>query len=83
MQILVPTEQVERQWGLKPPAVVVHNKFGWAAVPQMWVFSLCTAVLAMPWPKLAVVAQVVCRNLLLQTGTSFWHSLEFGSGKQH
>ena len=83
MQILVPMERVEQGRGLEPLALVVHNKFGWVVVPQMWAFAPRTAVLAMPWPEPAAVAQVVRRNLLLQTGTSFWHSLEFGFGKKH
>ena len=83
MQILVPTEWVEQVWGLELFALVVHNKFMCVAVPQMWAFSLCTAVLAMPWPEPAVVEQVVCRKLLLQTETSFWRSPEFDFGKQH
>ena len=65
MQTLVPTEQVEYGWGLEPLALVVHNKFGWDAVPQMWAFSPRTAVLAVPWPKPTAVAQVVHRKLLL------------------
>ena len=83
VQILVSTERVERGWGLEPLTLVVHNKFGWVVVPQMWAFSPCTIVLAMPWPDPAVVAQVVHRKLLLRTGTSFWHSPEFGFGRQH
>ena len=80
MQILVPMEQA---WGLEPLALVVHNKFGWAVVPQMWAFSPHTTVLSMPWPEPTAVAQVVRRKLLLWTRTSFWHSPEFGFGKKH
>ena len=76
-------EQVEQGRGIEPLALVVHNKFGWAAVPQMWQFTPHIAVLAMPWPEPAAVVQVVHRNLLLRAGTSFRHSLEFGFGKQH
>ena len=83
MRTLVPTERVERGWGLEPPTLVVHNKFGWATVPQMWAFASRTTMLAMPRPKPTAVAQVVRRKLLLRTGTSFLRSSEFGSGKQH
>ena len=83
MQILVPTEQVEQRWGLEPLALVVHNKFGWDAMPQMWAFSLHTAMLVIPWPEPGAVAQVVHRKLLLRTRTSFWCRLEFGFGKKH
>ena len=69
--MLVPTEWVEQGWGLEPLALVVHNKFGWAVVPQMWEFAPRTAGLAMPWPEPAAVAQFVRRKLLLRTGTSF------------
>ena len=56
MQILVPSERVEQGRGLEPLAMVVHNKFGWAAVPQMWAFTPRTAVLAKPWPEPVAVA---------------------------
>ena len=49
----------------------------------MWEFSPRTAVLAMPKPKPIVLAQVVRRKFLLQTGTSFWHSAEFGFGRKY
>ena len=39
VQTPVPMERVEQGWGLEPVALVVHNKFGWVAVPQMWAFS--------------------------------------------
>ena len=83
MQTLVPTEWVE--WGrrLELVALVVHSRFVGVEVPQMWSFSPHTAVLAKPWPEPTVVEQVVCRKLLLWTGTSFLHSLELGFGKQH
>ena len=83
MQILVPTEWVEQGWGLEPLALVVHNKFGWATVPQMLAFSLHIAVLAMPWPKPVAVVQVVHKKLWLRTGTSFLHSPKFCFGRKH
>ena len=83
MRILVPTEWVERGWGIKLVAMVVHSIFVGVVVPQMWEFAPRTAMLSVPRPNPAVVAQVVHRKLLLQTGTSFWRSLEFGFGKQH
>ena len=45
--------------------LVVHSRFVRVAVPQMWEFSLHTAVLAKPWPEPTAVAQVVCRKLFL------------------
>ena len=83
MQILVPMEQVERGQGLELVALVVHSIFVGVVVPQMWAFSPHTTMLAKPWPEPTVVAQAVCRRLLLWTGTLFWHSPEFGFGKQH
>ena len=83
MQILVPTERVEQGQGLELLALVVHNKFEWVVVPQIWKFPPHTSMLAMPRPEPTAVAQVVHRKLLLRTGTSFWHSLEFGFGKKH
>ena len=71
MQILVPIEQVEQGWGIELLALVVHNKFGWEGVPQMWEFSPCIIVSSMTRPDPAVVVQVVHRKLLLQSGTSF------------
>ena len=69
--------------GLELVALVVHSRFGWVTVPQMWEFSPHTVVLAKPWPKPAAVAQVMRKMLLLQIGTSFWHNLEFGFGRKH
>ena len=69
--------------GLEPLVLVVHNKFGWVAMPQMWEFSPCIVVSAMPRLDPAAVVQIVRRKLLLRTGTSLWHSLEFGFGRQH
>ena len=69
--------------GLELVALVVHSIFLGVVVPQMWEFSPHIAVLAKSWPEPAAVAQAVRRKLLLQTGTSFWHSPEFGFGKQH
>ena len=69
--------------GLELFALAVHSRFVGVVVPKMWAFSPHTAVLAKPWPELAAVAQVVRRKLLLRTGTSFWHSPEFGFGKKH
>ena len=83
MQKLVPTERVEQGRGLELVALVVHSIFVGVVVPQMWEFAPHTAMLAMSWPEPAAVAQVVHRKLLLQTGTSFWHSLEFGFGRKH
>ena len=83
VQILVPMEHVERGRGLEPLALVVHNKFGWVAVPQMWAFSPCIAMLAKTRPKPMVVVQVVHKTLWLQTRTSFLHSPEFGFGRKH
>ena len=65
VQILVLTKRVEQGSGLEPLALVVHNKFGWVTVPQMWAFSLHTIVLAKPLPEPAAVAQVVHRTLFL------------------
>ena len=56
MQILVPLVKVEQGQGLEPLALVVHNKFGWVARPQMWEFSLHIVVSAMPSPKPTAVA---------------------------
>ena len=64
-------EWVEGGWGLELVALVVHSRFVWVEVPQMWAFAPHTVVLSKPWPEPAVVAQVVHRNLLLRTGTSF------------
>ena len=83
MRTLVPTRQVEWGRGLELVALVVRNRFVGVAVPQRWEFSPHTTVLAKPWPDPATVAQVVHRKLLLQTGTSFYHSLEFVFGKKH
>ena len=51
--------------------LVVHSIFEWEVVPQMWEIFPHTTVLANPWPKPIVVAQVVHRKLLLRTETSF------------
>ena len=83
VQTLVPMEQVEQGWGLELVALVLHSIFVGVVVPLMWEFATHTIVLAKPWPKSAAVVQVVHRQLLLRTGTSFLHSLEFGFGKQH
>ena len=56
MQLLVPTEWVEQGWGLELLSLVVHNKFRWVAVPQIWAFTPCTAMLDMPWLELVAVA---------------------------
>ena len=69
MRTLVPTERVERGWGLELVALAVHSRFVGVVVPQTWEFSSHTTVLAKTWPDPTVVAQVVCRKLLLQTGT--------------
>ena len=82
VQTPIPMERVEQGQGLELLALVVQNNFGWVAVPQMWEFSLCIVVSSMPKLEPAAVAQVVSRNLLLRTGTSFWHSPEFGCGKK-
>ena len=83
MRTLVPTEQVELGQGFEPLALEGHSIFEWEAVPQMWEFAPSIAVLANPRPEPATVAQVVHNMLLLRTGTSFLHSLEFGFGKKH
>ena len=83
MQTLVPTEWVEQGWGIEPLALVVHSIFMGVAVPQMWEFAPRIAVLANPRPEPTAVAQVVCKKLLLQTGTSFLRSPEFGFGRKH
>ena len=83
MRTLVPTERVERGRGLELVALVVHSIFVGVVVPQMWEFSPHTVVLAKPWLELAAVVQAVHRKSMLQAGTSFWHSLELGFGKQH
>ena len=49
-------EQVEQGWGLELLALVVRNKFWWVAVPQMWIFASCIAVLAKPRLEPTVVA---------------------------
>ena len=83
MQILVPMERVEWERGLEIATLVVHSIFLGVVVPQMWEFPPHTALFSKLWPKSTAVAQVVHRNLLLKTGTSFLRSLELGSGKQH
>ena len=65
MQILAPTERVEQGRGIEPLALVLHNKFEWVAVPQMWEFSLRIVVSAMPRPEPAAMVQFVRRKLLL------------------
>ena len=65
VQTPVPIEQVEQGWGLEQLALVVHSRFGWVLVLQMWVFVPCIVVLAKPRPEPATVAQVVHRKLLL------------------
>ena len=83
MQTHVPMERVEQGRWLEPLALVVHNRFGWVAVPQMWAFAPCIAVLAKLRPEPAAVAHVVCKKLWLRIGTSFLHSPEFGFGRKH
>ena len=83
MQTLVPMEQVEQGWGLELLVLVVHSIFGWVAVPQMWEFSPRIALSATPRPEPTAVVQVVHKKLLVLTGTSFLHSLEFGFARKH
>ena len=56
VQTPVPTEQVEQGRGLELLALVVHSRFGWVAVPQMWAFSPRIAFLAKPRPEPVAVA---------------------------
>ena len=65
VQTPVPMEQVEQGWGLELLALVVHSIFGWMAVPQMWAFAPCIAMLAKPWLEPIAVAHVVLRKLFL------------------
>ena len=69
--------------GLEQVVLAVHSRSVGVVVPQMWAFSPHTAVLDKPWPDPAMVAQVVHRNFLLRTGTSFLRSSKIGFGKQH
>ena len=71
MQTLVPMEQVEQGRGIELVALAMHSRFVGLVVPQMWEFSAHTIVLAKPCSEPAVMAQVVHKRLLLQTGTSF------------
>ena len=83
MQTLVLADRVEQGWGLELVALAVHSIFVGVVVPKMWAFAPHTAVLSKPCLEPAAVAQAVQRKLLLRTGTSFLHSLEFGFGMQH
>ena len=83
MQTPIPMEQVEQGRGLEPLAPVVHSRFGWVLVPQMWEFVPRIAVSAKLMPSPTTVAQVVHKKLWLRNGTSFLHSSEFGFGTQH
>ena len=76
-------EQVEQGQGIEPLALLVHSRFGWVAVPQMWAFAPRIAVLAKPRPEPAAMAQAMRKKLWLQTGTPFLHSPKFGFGRQH
>ena len=83
VQTTVPMERVEQGRGLEPLALVVHIRFGWVAMPQMWAFALRISLLAKPRSELATVAWVLHKKLWLHTGTSFLHSPEFGFGRKH
>ena len=83
VQTLVPMEWVERGRGLGILSLVVHSRFEWVVVPQMWEFSQRTIVLAIPLFEPPAVAQVVRKKLWLRTGTSFLHSPKFGFGRKH
>ena len=56
VQTPVPMEQAEQGWAIEPLALVVHSRFGWVSMPQMWEFVSCIVVLANPRPGPTTVA---------------------------